>query len=70
MRNLGNVERAIRVVLGIVLIAVGYTADLSQVATVIVYLVGAIALVTGLAGYCPAWQLFGINTCPVKALGK
>jgi hypothetical protein len=25
--------------------------------------VGAVALITGLVGYCPAWSIFGINTC-------
>jgi hypothetical protein len=34
------------------------------------YVVGVVALVTGAIGYCPAWQLFGINTCPVKPPGK
>ena len=70
MRNLGNTERAIRLVLGIALLAVGYAADLSQVVSIVAYAVGAILLVTGLAGFCPAWKLFGINTCPVNPAGK
>lgn len=32
--------------------------------------VGGIALVTGLIGYCPAWTLLGINTCPAKQPDK
>lgn len=69
-RNLGNIERGIRAVLGIVLIAVGYTAGISQEAAIAVYVVGAIALVTGAVGFCPAWKLFGINTCPTKPAGS
>lgn len=66
MRNLGNVERAIRAVLGIALIAVGYTADFSQGAAMAAYAVGVIALGTAAMGFCPAWKLFGINTCQTK----
>ena len=70
MRNLGNVERAIRAVLGIVLIAVGYMADFSQGAAIAAYAVGVIALGTAAVGFCPAWKLFGINTCQTKASGS
>jgi len=70
MRNLGNIERAIRVALGIVLISVGYTADLPQGAAIAAYAVGVIALGTAAMGFCPAWKLFGINTCQAKASGS
>ena len=70
MRNLGNVERSIRAVLGIVLIAVGYMADFSQGAAIAAYAVGVIALGTAAVGFCPAWKLFGINTCQTKASGS
>ena len=70
MRNLGNIERAIRVALGIVLVSVGYMADLSQGAAIAAYAVGVIALGTAALGFCPAWKLFGINTCQAKASGS
>ena len=69
-RNLGQIERAIRVALGILLIAVGYMADLSQGAAIAAYAVGVIALGTAAMGFCPAWKLFGINTCQAKASGS
>ncbi|MBM4122386.1 MAG: DUF2892 domain-containing protein [Nitrospira sp.] len=68
--NVGNTERAIRVILGIVLIATGYLAELPQIGAIAAYLVGIIALVTGAAGFCPAWKLFGINTCPTATPPK
>lgn len=68
--NLGGIERAIRLVLGIALIAVGYFVAIPQSAAVAAYLVGAIALVTGIAGFCPAWKLFGINTCGTNTPAK
>ena len=69
-RNLGQTERAIRVALGIVLVSVGYMADLSQGAALAAYAVGVIALGTAALGFCPAWKLFGINTCQAKASGS
>lgn len=68
--NVGGIERPIRIVLGIALIAAGALAGLSEGLTIAAYVVGAIALVTGAIGYCPAWQLLGINTCPTKSEGK
>lgn len=62
--NVGGTERGIRIVVGIALIAAGALAGLSEGVTIAAYVVGAVALVTGAVGYCPAWQLFGINTCP------
>ena len=56
-RNLGQTERAIRVALGIVLVSVGYMADLSHGAAIAAYAVGVIALGTAALGFCPAWKL-------------
>ena len=68
--NVRNVERAIRVVLGIVLIGIGYLAALPGWGAMVTYVLGAVALVTGAWGFCPAWKLFGINTCPTKTVTK
>lgn len=64
--NVGGIERPIRMVLGLVLIAIGSFADLPPVGTGIAFVAGTIALVTGVSGYCPVWALFGLNTCPAK----
>ncbi|MBI5410648.1 MAG: DUF2892 domain-containing protein [Nitrospirae bacterium] len=68
--NVGSLERTIRIVLGVALIAVGYLAELPTAGTMVAYVVGAIALVTGAVGFCPAWKLFGINTCPTSTPPK
>lgn len=64
--NVGNLERVIRIVLGVVLIGVGYLAALPTGWAIAAYAVGFIALVTGAVGFCPAWKLFGVNTCATK----
>lgn len=68
--NVGGIERPIRIVLGIALIAVGYFAEFPAAGAMVAYLVGVIALVTGAVGFCPAWKLLGINTCPTNPPAK
>ena len=62
-KNVGGVEMAHPFggrdrVAGVGFPACGYR-DLAIVA----YVVGAIALITGVVRFCPAWSMFGINTC-------
>ncbi len=61
--NVGGAERVIRIVMGIVLVAIGLFAPLSTVWQTLAFVVGAIALVTGLIRFCPVSALLGVNTC-------
>jgi uncharacterized membrane protein HdeD (DUF308 family) len=65
--NLGTIDRAIRIVLGIILIGLGLVHVVTDRWAIAAYVVGAVALVTGVIRYCPAWSVFGINTCPLKS---
>lgn len=62
--NVGGTERGIRIVIGVALIAAGALAGFPEAGMYAAYVVGAVALVTGAVGSCPAWTLLGINTCP------
>lgn len=64
--NVGGTERTIRLLIGLVLIALGIFHVLTGSAAVVAYIVGAIALITGLVRFCPAWKLLGINTSRAK----
>jgi hypothetical protein len=63
--NVGGVERPIRIVVGVIALGIGAFAGLPPVGTGVALVVGTIALVTGVFGFCPLWTVFGINTCPV-----
>ncbi|HJR76923.1 MAG TPA: DUF2892 domain-containing protein [Nitrospiraceae bacterium] len=65
--NVGKIERPIRIVLGLILIAIGSLAELPIAGMAIALVAGSIALVTGVIGFCPAWALLGINTCGSKS---
>ena len=60
-QNVGGLDRIVRIVLGLVLIAVGF-AVLSGTGGTIVGLVGLIPLVTGLIGWCPLYLPFRFRT--------
>ncbi|APO86467.1 MULTISPECIES: DUF2892 domain-containing protein [unclassified Marivivens] len=63
-RNEGTIDRALRVILGLALIA-GYFMN-GGGAYSWLYLIGIVPLVTGLIGSCPLYTILGINTCPMK----
>ncbi len=60
MKNEGGIDRAVRILLGLGIIAWGYLNQNWWGA------VGLVPLATGLMGWCPAYTLLGINTCPTK----
>lgn len=64
--NVGTIDRVIRIVLGIVLVALGLSHTVTGGLAVAAYVVGAVALVTGVVRYCPAWSVLGMTTCPLK----
>lgn len=61
MKNEGMMDRALRVVLGVALLIVGF-AVMGGTAGTIVGIVGLVPLLTGLVGWCPLYSVFGIRT--------
>ncbi|MDP3637069.1 MAG: DUF2892 domain-containing protein [Azonexus sp.] len=59
--NVGGIDKILRIVVGAGLI--GATA--AGLLPVWGY-IGIIPLATGLMGWCPAYTLLGIKTCPMK----
>ena len=57
-RNVGTVDRTIRIVAGLALLALTVTGPRTMWG-----LVGLVPLVTAFVGWCPAYTLFGIRTC-------
>ncbi len=60
-RNVGGIDRGVRIVAGVTLVALAVTGMVGAWG----YL-GLVPLATGLMGWCPPYSLFGINTCAVK----
>ncbi len=60
--NEGPVDRLIRLVLGIGATAVVVAGWVSAPLLYVFVLVAAIGLISGVTGFCPTYELFGINT--------
>jgi ABC-type polysaccharide/polyol phosphate export permease len=61
MQNVGTVDRIARIVVGVVLIALVFVGPQTPWGWI-----GVIPLATALIGFCPAYKLFGLSTCPVS----
>lgn len=61
--NMGNIDRLIRIIIGVVLIALYFVYPGASYRWA--FLLGIIPLGTGLLGWCGLYTLLGINTCPV-----
>ncbi len=59
LTNEGSADRLVRVVIGLALIAMVFVGPRAPWGWV-----GLLPLITGLVGFCPAYRLLGVNTCP------
>lgn len=57
--NVGGIDRVLRIVLGLALIALTLTGTIGAWGWI-----GVLPLATGLLRTCPAYSLLGINSCP------
>jgi sulfite exporter TauE/SafE len=61
--NVGGIDRTLRIVVGLAILALGLIVEGPARWWT---LLGVIPLVTGLAGWCPAYKVFGIRTCATR----
>lgn len=65
-QNVGGADRAVRIVAGVVLLGIAFAHIVTGGLAIAAYVVGAVALVTGVLRFCPAWSLIGVSTCTAK----
>ena len=63
--NEGGIDRVVRVLVGLGLIALAATGKVG-----VWGYIGVVPLITGAIGVCPAYSLLGLNTCPMKGGSK
>ena len=59
--NEGTLDRALRIVAGLVLLALTLSGTIGVWGWI-----GVVPLLTGAIGICPLYSILGIRTCPVK----
>lgn len=60
-KNVGNVDKIIRIIAGVALIGLTLSGMIGVWGWI-----GVVPLATGLMGWCPAYTLLGIKTCPMS----
>jgi len=61
MRNEGGLDRLLRIAIGLVVLALVFVGPKTPLGWI-----GVVPLLTGLVGFCPAYRIFGINTCGIR----
>jgi len=61
--NVGNLDRIVRIVIGLILLSLPLWLDSSWRW---LGLIGIMPLLTALAGRCPAYRLLGLSTCTMR----
>lgn len=61
-KNESNLDRTLRVVVGVALLALVFVGPRTPWG-----LVGLIPLLTGIVGVCPLYRLVGVSTCSLAA---
>ena len=62
--NVGGIDRVLRILVGL-----GLVAWAALLGGPVWAWIGIVPLATGAIGFCPAYPLLGMNTCPMKKEG-
>lgn len=61
-KNIGTIDRVIRIVIGVILFVLHFTYDFSNTVDMLVLIMATFILVTCLISFCPFYVPFGIST--------
>jgi hypothetical protein len=59
--NVGGIDRILRIVLGLALIAMTLTGTIGVWGWI-----GVVPIATAALGFCPLYTVLGLSTCPMK----
>jgi hypothetical protein len=65
-KNMGNLDRIIRVIAAIIFSALYFTGMVTGTFGMVLLVLGAVFLATSLINFCPLYTLLGVNTCEKK----
>jgi membrane-bound ClpP family serine protease len=64
--NMGGADRAIRGIVGIILLVLYFMGSVAGIWGWLALIVGVVLLATAALGWCPPYSLLGISTCSTK----
>lgn len=65
-KNVGQADSSIRILLGLILLALALFVSSTGWLTVLLFILGMLNIFTGVSGYCALYTLLGINTSKSK----
>lgn len=65
-KNMGNVDRAVRVVIAILIAVLYFTGTVSGTLGIVLLALAGIFVLTSFVSFCPLYAPFGISTCKTK----
>mgnify|MGYP003636485065 CR=1 FL=1 len=69
-KNVGNIDKVIRVIIAIVAGALYFTGTVTGVLGYVALAVGVIMVATAAMSRCPLFAIFGFSSCPFEAKEK
>jgi len=64
--NMGEVDRIIRVVIAVVIVALSFMEIISGVTASVLLVVAAVFALTSIVKFCPLYAIFGVSSCPKR----
>jgi len=64
--NVGGIDRVVRVLGGVALLAAGFLAGISEPWNYVAMGAGVVFIATSMISFCPLYTILGINSCPRK----
>lgn len=61
-KNMGTVDRAVRLIVVVIIAALYFTGQISGTAAIILGIIAVAFLVTSIIGWCPAYLPLGLST--------
>jgi hypothetical protein len=66
MKNLGTIDRIVRVILALVIVGLYFAGMLSGTLAIVLLVMAGVFIITSLISTCPLYLPFGIKTCKVE----
>ena len=65
-KNMGTVDRAVRIIIGLIIAGLYYTNVISGTVGIVLLVFAVIFILTSLISVCPLYSILGISTCKKK----
>lgn len=64
-KNVGSIDKVIRLILAVILVALAATGTLTGTWMYVAYIAAAVLVLTSLFSFCGLYAIFGMSTCKV-----